>query len=701
MMMLNQHGDGKKPLVAMPGRLAESGRPAPTARRSSGRALALGAPLSASFMGLLLMRGEAEAAGETVAEPADASPRPSGDTASAGAAGGTGAAPLALVAAGPGMPVAATATPAGMEGAVDTAALTRLGETAPAGRHTSSPEAEALPVAAGAVAESAPPVPPAIGGVTVAFGSEAPFELPTYATEEPDLPEENLGDLGDPRLIERTPIIGGDEAEGSSATAGGNAAGTLTGQRITGTSGNDYLVGTDGSDVIDVGGGNNTVLAGAGDDHVLGGPGNDVLRGGAGNDTIEGRAGRNIIYGDEGDDLLIGGAGKDKLYGGSGNDRLDGGTGGDWLEGGTGDDTLVINDPHDVVLETGQGRDGGGNDTLEVAAGFGAALRGRFPSLAPDGTATFVMGDLPDRTFPAEVDAYRHQVNPHIENVHLVGSDAHDVMGDDRANVITGNDGDNHLYGEGGDDILYAGGGDDALHGGAGNDTLHAGAGHNVLFGDEGDDLLHAGFGESELHGGEGDDLYAFGLAEDGRATIFDHEGVNRLRFDGLEDPADLDARLEGEDLVFDHGGTEVVRIADYVGRPEAFAGIETASGTVPLETFLGRAVAEGPAASTEGDLLDIYLGPQSVDAPDDILDPAHLDEPPPAHDAAFALYEDEGGQDFDAGPPAHAVGGTDDMILSFMHSEPLWIGPEEGVLMPDGDDLRGVPGEEAQQHRA
>ncbi|HRY26612.1 MAG TPA: calcium-binding protein [Geminicoccaceae bacterium] len=708
MMMLNQHGGGSKPFAALPRRI-DTGEPAPADRRSTGRALALGAPLSASFMGLLLLRGDAAAAGESGDEPAAGSST-GRDVTSAGSGGDAGAGALSLAAMGLGISSAAAATLVGDGGVIDAAALTALGEASAVDAEALDRAAEAQPAEHGAAPESVPPVPPEIGDVTIAFGSEAPFELPTYTSDEPGLPEENLGDLGDPRLIDRSPIHAdaGNGTDGQSD--GGGDGGSSTGQagtpdeavvglRITGTSGGDYLVGSDGNDVIDAVGGRNTVLAGAGDDHVIGGLGNDTLHGGPGNDTIEGRAGQNIIYGDEGDDRLFGGTGNDKLYGGSGNDRLDGVAGANRLEGGPGDDTLVINGPRDIAIETS----GGGNDTLEVASGFGAALRGRFTTLAPDGTATFVIGDEPGRTFPAEVNGYLYQLDPEVENVRLMGSDNHDVLGDSNANVITGNDGDNLLYGGSGDDILYAGGGNDVLRGDTGNDTLYAGAGHDVLFGEAGDDVLYGGAGESELHGGEGDDLYVFGLAEGGRATVFDHEGSNRLRFDGPSDPTALGARLEGDDLVLDDAGADVVRIADYAGHRDAFAGLEVGGETVSLDRFLEATAARAAAVAAGDDLLAIYLGPQSVEADGDILDPARLGEDAPAHDAPFALYEDTGASGFEAAATTTDAGGAgaDDMIGSFMRAEPLWIGPEEGVFVPDADDLRGATGDEAQHARA
>ena len=73
MMMLNEHGAVKRDLSA---RRQEAGLPesASARRRSAGQAIALGAPLSASFMGLMLMRGgEAQAAAAATGEVANSS----------------------------------------------------------------------------------------------------------------------------------------------------------------------------------------------------------------------------------------------------------------------------------------------------------------------------------------------------------------------------------------------------------------------------------------------------------------------------------------------------------------------------------------------------------------------------------------------------------------------------------------------------
>ena len=704
-MLLNENG-AIRTSAALARRADEEADRAQSRRGSTGRALGMGAPLSASFLGLLLMRGKDAAAAEpnsgeaAMVVDAERSPEAPDAGASAARTGVLAAAspPVVLAASGA---VAAPAiddpTPAGAAdtGAVEPAAANRV--------------AADLPASAG-TAETVPPPAPDIGDVALAFGTEAPFVMPEFGDEVFVSEDENIGDLGDPRLVTREPIAPEpstppDGPDGSAAPPPDDVGEPVgnPGLRITGTPQNDYLVGTDGDDIIDAVGGKNTVRGGAGNDIIYGGPGNDVLRGGPGNDTIYGGGGNDEIYADEGDNLLFGGAGNDTLYGGPGNDRLDGGEGINRLYAGTGNNTLVINDWRDAAIGNREGPNNGGTDTLEVAPGFAASLKGRFAAAAPDGQATLVMGSSAGgREFPADVNAHKWQVDLGIDQVRLTGDVSHDVVASNNGNTIWGNDGNNRLYGGAGDDVLFAGGGNNTLSGGAGNDTLHAGTGNDVLFGGAGDDILYGGPGENELHGGEGDDLFVFGLAEGGKNTIFDHQGVNRLRFEGLEEPSDLEARFDGRDLVIGHGGADIVRIDHYANHREAFAGIEHEGEILSLDQFIkGPATTATLAPAGEDDLLAIYLGPQSVEAPDDILDPAWLDDDGPAHDAPFALYESAADSAF-AGPEAtpSATAGGADLLGSFMQSEPLWVGPEDGLYVPDNAGYAGDGGEEAQQSK-
>ncbi len=712
-MMLNGYGAVKRSVARGRANHEEAAEAAPP-RRSNGRAMAIGAPLGASFLGLLLMRGKDVAAGEAadaapggaVAGEQDLQLSPDRATDPAASQG------LSVVPAAGAAAMVAGATAAGASALVDRQPAAP-GDATPLRAESTSESAAALPGAA-AAPESTPPPTPEIGDVVLAFGSEAPFAFPDASGDVAGFPDENIGDLGDPRDIVSEPVpppeipasgadagAGGGGAGGGGAGAGGGGdvvdpAPGNPGLRITGTPQNDYLVGTAGDDIIDGVGGKNTIVAGAGDDLVYGGPGNDVLRGGAGNDSIYGGGGNNEIYGDDGDNQLFGGTGNDSIHGGPGSDRLDGVAGINKLYAGTGNSTLVVNDWRDVAVGNNEGPNGGGVDTLEVAPGFAASLRGKFSSLSADGSTTFVMGTSPaGRQFPDDANDFKWQVDPRIDQVRLTGDDRHDVVASDQGNTIWGNDGDNRLYGGAGDDVLYAGGGNDTLHGSTGSDYLDGG---------DGDDLLYGGAGDTELHGGGGDDLYAFGLAEGGKNTIFDHQGVNRLRFDGLEDPAGLEARLAGDDLVIGHGGADIVRIDDYANHREAFAGVEHQGEVLSLDRFIDQPSAAAAGSGGADDLLAIYLGPQSVEADDDILDPAWLDDDGPAHDAPFALYE-SATEGFSPAPTevdgsrSAPDAAADDMLGGFLRVEPLWTGPEDGLYAPETAAYQGN-GEEAEQAR-
>ncbi len=704
MMMLNEHGAVKRDLSA---RRQEGGLPesASARRRSAGQAIALGAPLSASFMGLMLMRGgEAQAAEATSGEVGPAAAADGDRHGDQGALSTPGAITMAGLAV-PALVGEAAAAEAAI--AVDAGAL---GDDPGATIAVPPAAVDTAQASGGLAVETVAPPTPDIGDVALGYTGDATFVMPDFSDEFATSPDENIGDIGDPRDITREAIddeppesgSGGGAGEPSPSPDGDGAAGN-PGLRITGTPQNDLLTGTDGDDIIDAVGGKNVVDGGAGDDLIYGGSGNDVLRGGAGSDTIYGRSGNDQIYADSGDNQLFGGAGNDTLYGGPGNDRLDGGDGINRLNAGTGNDTLVVNDWRDSAVGNDEGPNGGGVDTLEVAPGFAASLRGKFSGLSPDGSTAFVMGESErGREFPDDATNFKWQVDPRIDAVTLTGNDDHDVVGSTADDTIRGNDGDNRLYGEDGDDVLYAGAGDDVLQGGGGNDTLYAGAGADSLFGGAGDDLLYGGEGESELYGGEGDDLFAFGLAEDGKSTVFDHEGANRLRFDGLAEAGDLDSRFDGDDLILSHGGADVVRIEDYANHRDAFAGVEIGGEVVSLDSFVQDAAPAPAAAAGEDDLLSLYLGPQSVEADDDILDQPWLDEDGPGHDQPFGLYETTDDQGFaattDEGDTASAK--PDDLLGTFMHSEPLWVGPEDGMFVPDAAGYQGTEPEEAQQGR-
>jgi hypothetical protein len=518
--------------------------------RRRGSEAGLGAALSATFLGLLLVRSVAE--GSEVGSPRSAPPE------NATHRDGDAEASVDGEPVHPADPASAGIAPGSVLTAgalIDTALLTRLGGEArfdELSLRLLRPEPATVPLA-GSAGQTAPEAAP----MTIALAAPPAAEPPVAAP--PSGPEEDLGPIGEE-------IVGGDEDE--------------------------VLVGGPDDDRIDGGGG---------DDTISGGGGNDTLAGGGGTDTVDGGAGDDALAGGTGDDTLLGGDGQDALDGGPGNDHLDGGAGDDTMTGGTGDDTAVIGSPGDLVFEDPWGSDGGGRDTLVVAPDFGAQLEKAFPTLAKGGLATFMIGDSVLGSPPAGAPGFKQQVAPNVENVRLTGSEAHAVVGDAQANVIEGNDAAN---------LLWGGGGDDRIRGGAGDDRLYGGPGDDLLLGDAGDDLLDGGPGDDLLYGGPGNDVYVTGLAEPGVDRIFDLEGANRIRIDGA-DPARLLARLEGDDLHLAYDDRDLAVVVGHRGHEAAFAGIEIDGRLHGPAEFLR--IVEPPTDDLLAPFLDPTGGAASV----------------------------------------------------------------------------------------
>lgn len=512
---------------AAPSRTFETAGHVSERGRNRGRSSpGLGAALSASFLGLLLVRSTVDAAeieplrtapsdNLTVRTPTDEGVIESGTSGDA-LPGGMDAAAGSVLTAG---------------SLIDPALLTRLAGEArfdDLPLRLLRPEPATLPVEGGGA--------PAVAAVpAIAIALAAPPSGPLPVVDQPSEPDEDLGPIGEE-------IVGGEEDE--------------------------VLVGGPDDDRIDGGSGNDTISGGGGDDLLAGGSGDDRLDAGPGDDSLSGGTG---------DDALLGGDGDDALDGGPGDDFLDGGPGDDVATGGSGNDTAVIGSPGDLVFEDPWGPGGGGRDTLVVEPDFGAQLERAFPVLAKGGLATFMIGDAVLGSPPPGAPVFKQQVPPNVENVRLTGSEAHAVVGDGDANVIEGNEAPN---------LLWGGAGDDRIRGGAGDDRLFGGSGDDLLLGDAGDDLLDGGAGDDLLYGGPGDDVYVLGLAEAGVDRIFDVEGANRIRIDSA-DPNRLSARLDGDDLHLAYDERDLAVIVGHRGREEAFAGIEIDGQLHEPATFL------------------------------------------------------------------------------------------------------------------
>ncbi|WP_159712754.1 calcium-binding protein [Geminicoccus flavidas] len=384
---------------------------------------------------------------------------------------------------------------------------------------------------------------------------------------------------------------------------GGEGLGPV-GEHLQGGSGNDVLTGTDRDDVIKGGAGNDVIDGRDGNDDLDGEDGDDVVRGGKGNDVLQGGAGNDLVDGQEGNDIVDGGTGSDVVHGGSGNDLVGGGAGDDVVDGdpgtdiGSGDggnDRIYVESVRDLAIENREGFDKGGIDTVAIRDTYATSLKAELPNLSPDGLATFVLGDQVGVSLPAGFNPFVQQIHPAIENIDLLGSAAHDVVGGEGANRIQGNEGDNQLWGRGGHDwidggdgrdLVWGGTGNDQLHGGRGDDQLHGDAGEDSLHGGAGDDVLDGGAGADLLYGGEGADTYVFGLSEAKPDRVFDFSGSNKINLLDA-DPDDVQAIVSGPDLYVRVAGKDVAIIDQYLGHEGNWSGILTKGGLKGIASLL------------------------------------------------------------------------------------------------------------------
>jgi len=275
------------------------------------------------------------------------------------------------------------------------------------------------------------------------------------------------------------------------------------------------------------------------DDHIFGYGGDDMISGLWGNDTIEAGDGDDIIHSGNGHSVVFGGDGNDWIDPGDGNDVVDGGAGDDvvssryapWLlywrnrspvlrEG---DLTVMFGhgDGHDVVEITNQRADS--NDVIRMKA-----------EVAPDDVKLVRIDNdlvlrLPDsgdsmtvrNWFSSVTDVEGTISNPfRVEGI-LFEDGTHWGVDEIRAGVLIGTEAEEEILG-------YAGS-DDLIEGRAGNDILR---------------------------GDTGDDTYVF-RAGDGRDTIIDAAGADKVRFaDRL--PGDIRARRIDGNLVLDAGDDRI-----------------------------------------------------------------------------------------------------------------------------------------------
>jgi hypothetical protein len=102
---------------------------------------------------------------------------------------------------------------------------------------------------------------------------------------------------------------------------------------------------------------------------------------------------------------------------------------------------------------------------------------------------------------------------------------------------------------------------------------------------------------------------------------MFDHEGSNQLTLDGF-DGGRLQTALVGDDLHVFFNNNRIAVVSDYGGHENAWTGIDTGQGPVPIDELMARPTASAPppadptpsstAASGQDDLLSTYLSSPS-----------------------------------------------------------------------------------------
>lgn len=400
-----------------------------------------------------------------------------------------------------------------------------------------------------------------------------------------------------------------------------------------------------------------------GDDVLIGTDGHDELVGASGNDVLHGLGGSDVLLGNEGDDQLFGGTGRDRLDGGAGNDILDGGqdTDLDLLRGGLGDDVIYVDGLHDVPLERDFGAYANDNDLVVIRQGYADQL--------PNGhdSATFVFADNLGAPLPEGASGYRQLLSAGVENAGSEGTANHDFFADGRDNQLFGNDGDNVIHAGGGDDRAFGGGGQDRIFGGDGDDELRGGSGNDVIDGGRGEDMLY---------GDAGNDTFVIGMNDTAIDTVFDHEGINSIRLDGVGD-RQVDASLLGDDLYISVDQTPIARVESYVGHESAWSGIDFGQGVKSISSLLQErpdiadAVSEAEARAAEAagdDLLALHQ---------------HLTEPT-VLGARRASERLDGGEE-------------DDWLSGFDGRDTLFGHAGNDILEggDDSDDLRGGAGDD------
>jgi Ca2+-binding RTX toxin-like protein len=346
-----------------------------------------------------------------------------------------------------------------------------------------------------------------------------------------------------------------------------NGTGNALANRLTGNAAANTLDGGPGADVL---------AGGAGDDvYVVDAAGDQVVElAGGGRDTV--RAGVSFTLPAEVEDLVLTGTAAltgtgnglaNRLTGNGAGNRLDGGPGADILAGGGGGDSYVVDDPGDVVIESGSG-----TDTVWSAVSF---------------------------ALPASV-----------ERLVLTGTAPIDGTGNGLANTLTGNAARNVLTGGGGNDTYVVQNVDDVVveAAGAGLDLVQSSVSYtlpanvekltltgtapasatgnglaNTLTGNNAANVLDGGAGNDSLVGMHGGDTYRFAPGS-GQDTITDNDStrgvVDTARFEGGLRPLDLVlSRVANDLLVQVQGSGDAVTVRNWYLSPYNHVEVLAAGG--------------------------------------------------------------------------------------------------------------------------
>ncbi|MDO8417606.1 MAG: VCBS domain-containing protein, partial [Agitococcus sp.] len=453
------------------------------------------------------------------------------------------------------------------------------------------------------------------------YGGEV--AIPHYFENTPVLSNNDLldGGIGNDTLDGGTgndTLLGG---EGDDSLYGGNEAepysyyDELTGEEIiveahpSVLSNNDLLDGGIGNDTLDGGTGNDTLLGGEGDDSLYGGneiepysyydelTGEEIVVEAIGHDLLDGGAGNDTLDGGIGNDTLLGGEGYDEIYGKEGDDTLNGLDNGviDKLEGGTGDDIYYVDGfvaPNQTHIPNVFADSGG-------SCGLGS---GEIDYWALDVlTGVFDNYGAYNEVYEADSEGYdivysraSLWIPDYVEEVHLIGSDHLNVVGDYQSERLYGNQGNNIIVGLEGDDTVVGGEGNDVYFveevgdvviewldeghdtvvttvddyhlgdnlenlylstnviSGSGNalDNLILGnTNDNIIYAEEGNDRIRAAAGDDEVYGGLGDDTYVY-YTGDGDDLVVDDGGQDTLHLSEDIQQQDLRFTKEGDDLI-------------------------------------------------------------------------------------------------------------------------------------------------------